>query len=98
MTAYRRHALTIFFRNHLFSEVWIDPHYEEKHSESINDELILILAQKIHAWSQKLSAESAGFKFYEADGQYKGRFYRIVIVEPADKKYLGVRNAYRRSK
>ncbi len=49
-------------------------------------------------WLITLSSEVSGYKFYEADGKYNGKAYRLILVIPPDGSYLGVRNAYRRSK
>lgn len=37
----------VIFNEKHFDEVWIDPHYEEKHGDSVNDELILRLLGRL---------------------------------------------------
>ncbi len=81
-----------------FDELWIDPHYEEKHKDSIDDPLILELVNQLNGWLIQLNSEVGGFGFYEADGNFGGKSYRLILVVPPDGAYLGVRNAYRRSK
>lgn len=95
---YRQHKVSLTMGTHHFEEVWIDPHYEAKHKDSINDELILELVKGLDGWLIVLNAIVSGYKFYEADGIYKGKLYRLILVVPPDNNYLGVRNAYRRSK
>lgn len=95
---YRQYKVHVSMGDHHFCEVWIDPHYEEKHKDSINDELILALVKRLDSWLIVLSAVVSGYSFYEADGAYKGKIYRLILVVPSDNSYLGVRNAYRRSK
>ena len=95
---FRLYATQVSFDGKHFSEVWIDPHYEEKHSRSISDELILALLQKIGDKPVDPDAESASFRYYVVDIDYRAKLYRLILVRPADDSYLGVRNAYRRSK
>lgn len=95
---YRQHRVSVTMGGHHFDEVWIDPHYEEKHKDSINDELILEMIKDLDGWLIVLSAVVGSYSFYEADGAYDGKMYRLILVVPSDNSYLGVRNAYRRSK
>ncbi len=95
---YRRYELVVEFNSKQFGELWIDPHYEEKHRDSINDQLILELVKKVDGWLMTLSCEVRGYEFYEAEGVYEGKVYRLILVIPPDGEYLGVRNAYRRSR
>lgn len=95
---YRVYAIDLLVNDRHFSEVWIDPHYEENHKESINDILILDLLELIERRSIPRKAESKGFQFFEIDVELNGKVYRLILVIPADYSYLGVRNAYRRSK
>ena len=95
---YRRYEVDITLNGQHFTELWVDPHYEEKHSASITDALILELVQQVDHWLMMLSAEVKGYEFYEADGTLKGKTYRLILVIPPGGSYLGVRNAYRRSK
>jgi hypothetical protein len=41
----REYNISITVNEVLISKVIIDPHYEEKHAESINDEIILELVK-----------------------------------------------------
>ena len=81
-----------------FSEVWIDPHYELKHRASINDDLILLLLRQIDLHYFEAAAQSYGFSYYEVDIEHRTKPYRLILVIPDDGTYLGIRNAYRRSK
>lgn len=95
---YRRYSIDLRVNGKNFKEVWIDPYYELKHKDSVDDQLILNLVQAFDGWLISLSAAVSGFEFYEAEGNYEGKAYRVILVIPADGSYLGVRNAYRRSK
>ena len=87
----------VFDRKH-FDELWIDPHYENKHGESITDELILTLIQKLGERAVEPNAEGGGFRYYVIEITYRQKLYRLILVRPANDSYVGVRNAYRRSK
>jgi hypothetical protein len=79
-----------------FFEVWIDPHFEEKHADSINDDLILeILVNNFGIIIKPQVQSRSEFKFYELDAILYDKKYRLIIVVPPDNKFIGVRNAYR---
>ncbi len=89
----------LFINDTWFNEIWIDTHYEKKHSRSINDELILNLLQLLnyeHHLPQMIRED--GYQFYETDLVRNGKPYRLIWVVPPDASYIGVRNAYRRPK
>jgi hypothetical protein len=94
---YRRFEIDITLNGLRFRELWIDPHYEEKHRASINDLLIIDLIEGINKMTFDCQAKVNGFEFYEVDVHFREKRYRLVLVLPPDKAYLGVRNAYRRS-
>ena len=95
---YRVYAIDMFLNDMIFSEVWIDPHYEENHKESIDDQLILNLLELLNHKVIAAKAESKGFNFFEVDVEIRKKPYRLILVIPPDRSYIGVRNAYRRSK
>ncbi len=89
----------LFINDTWFNEVWIDTHYEKKHSESINDKLILdlLLLLNYESYIPQVVRED-GYQFYETDLAKEGKPYRLIWVIPPDTSYIGVRNAYRRPK
>lgn len=93
---FRVYKMTVVFNETLFSQVWIDPHYEEKHGDSINDELIFDLLGRSSGKPWASQREARGFHFFEVDLELTGKPYRLILVVPPDGSYLGVRNAYRR--
>jgi hypothetical protein len=93
---FRVYEIPVVFNEERFSEVWIDPHYEEKHGDTINDELILSLLARLSGKAWATQMESKGFYFFEVDLGLRGKFYRLILVVPPDGSYLGVRNVYRR--
>ncbi len=96
---FRIYKAEVRFNKKYWSYIWIDSHYEKKHSHSINDDLILTLLSCLTGDSAvEANTESGGFAYYEVDTEYKGKLYRLILVIPPDNSYLGVRNTYRRSK
>jgi len=93
---FRIYEIPVVFNEKHFNEVWIDPHYEEKHGDSVNDELILSLLARLSGKPWAIQMESRGFHFFEVDLELRGKLYRLILVVPPDASYLGVRNAYRR--
>lgn len=82
-----------------YGEVWIDPHYEEKHKGSIHDELILKLVDSLRGKIiDEVGRLHNGYKFYEVDLIFNNKNYRLILTTPRDNSFLGVRNVYRRSK
>lgn len=82
-----------------FNKVWISLHYELNHGESINDLLILGLVKLLNEYEHipdKVSKED--FQYYKSDLVWNNKFYRLIWLIPPEKDYVGVVNAYRRSK
>ena len=96
---YRTYLIQFELNGILYSELMIDSHYELKHKESINDELIIVLVLTLHkSFVDEQTLSKSGYKFYEVDVELKNKLYRLVLTTPPDYSFLGVRNAYRRSK
>ena len=93
---FRRYVVDIVFNGARFSEVWIDPHYEIKHKKSINDELILSLVKRIDLIPLSKERQNDSFEYFEMNVEMNDKMYRLIIVVPQDKSYLGVINAYRK--
>jgi len=82
-----------------FTEIWIDPHYELRHKDSINDKLILELLKIVNFFNLDLQdINSEGYEFYQINVNYQDKPYRLILTFPPHKLYVGVVNAYRRSK
>lgn len=78
--------------------VVIDPHYELKHSESINDQLILELVKLLDSKFYEPIQSKDGFDYFVADPlEYRGLKYRLVWLLESGQLYVGVINAFRRS-
>ena len=94
---FRIYRQDVSFNGKHFIEVWIDPHYEEKHGESIDDELILELLLSLADMDVDIAGKIRGFTYYEGEVMHRSKCYRLILVTPPDLSYLGVRNTYRRS-
>ena len=95
---FRIYELDLIINDIHFNEIWIDPHYENKHGNYMNDDLILKLLLHLNGKEIHHVAESSGFRYFETDIEHTKKVYRLILVIPNDECYLGIRNAYRRSK
>ena len=79
--------------------VIIDPHYEEKHSSSINDELILKLVQTLDGEFHDFVDEKSPFKFFVKNEIEVGdKLFKMIWLLEENQLYVGVVNAFRSSK
>ncbi len=85
--------------NHrVFTKVVIDPHYQENHGDSINDQIILALVKmlngEVHLAQTK---DDQGFEYFvREDLYYQNKSYRLIWLTHEDEIFIGVVNAYRR--
>jgi hypothetical protein len=93
----REYDITIFVNGQMISKVIIDPHYELKHSESINDEIILALVKALNGTEAEPETTDESFSYFVNDGiEYQGKTYKLVWLMEDHQIYIGVVNAYRR--
>jgi hypothetical protein len=78
--------------------VVIDPHYEEKHGESISDEIILELVKLLDGKSFKpTDVDEDGFQYFVNDRlELAERFYKLIWLLHDKELFVGIVNAYRR--
>jgi hypothetical protein len=81
------------------NRVVIDQHYRERHSESINDELILRLVQELDGQTYPVELTRNEFEYFTAEpvilpGE-NDKPYRVVLMLCMTDDYLGVINAFR---
>ena len=97
MTERREYLVKIIVNDKRISRVVIDPHYEIKHSRSINDETILALVKLLDGRRFDPEKEIDDFQYFVSDRlSYKGKNYKLIWILEKNEIYIGVVNAYRR--
>jgi len=95
-----RREFPVYFtiNNRLFTKVVIDPHYEEKHSNTITDEIVLALVAELDGKIFiPVSIDEDGFQYFVNDHlELNQKLYKLIWLMHADEIYIGVVNAYRR--
>jgi hypothetical protein len=77
--------------------VIIDPHYEEKHTESINDKIILDLVKTLDGKFFEPDDEKTPYSYFVTDKiRVNDKLYKLVWLLEDHEIYIGVINAYRR--
>jgi hypothetical protein len=79
----------------VIKKVLIDPHYEERHSDHMNDQLILQLVAKLDGRIEVPEVVDEGFNYFATLLGLKGRQYRLIWLLEPEAIYVGVVNAYR---
>ena len=93
----REYDISITVNGIKIKKVIIDPHYELKHAESINDETILKLVQTIDGEEFEEDDINPPFAYFAKDRIYlEGKFYKLVWLLEENQIYIGIVNAYRR--
>lgn len=92
----RSYKLSIIVNDRKINEVIIDPHFEIKHSESINDEIILDLVRKLDGGYFEVDARDEDFEYFKTDPIYfSGKKYRLIWLLKNNCMFIGVVNAFR---
>ncbi len=93
----REYGISIVVNHRRITKVIIDPHYEERHSESISDEIILELVKTLDGEVIIPDELNAPFSYFATDQiELNGKYYKLVWLLEDDQIYIGVVNAYRR--
>jgi len=93
----RRYTVDIVVNGHNIKRVIIDPHYELKHSQSMNDFLILELVSFLNEGDFIPEHIEDGFEYYVTENiSLDGKHYRLIWLIEQDELFIGVINAFRR--
>jgi hypothetical protein len=80
----------------VLKRVVIDPHYRERHAESISDELILKLVQDLDGKNFPIELSQGEFEYFTVEPViYEEKPYRLVLLLCMTDEFLGVINAFR---
>lgn len=93
----REYKIKLTINETQITKVIIDPHYEIKHSESIDDELILGLVKTLNGNVYEADDIKPPYSYFVTDRiEYNGKFYKLIWLLEEHQIYIGVINAYRR--
>lgn len=94
----REYRINIEINGIALEKVIIDPHYEEKHAESINDEVILRLIGSLNSYDFLVETYKQPYSYFVTDRiELAGCSYKLIWLLEDNENYIGVINAYRRS-
>ncbi|MBC7541041.1 MAG: hypothetical protein H7281_19640 [Bacteriovorax sp.] len=95
----REYPFSIIVNGLKIETVIIDPHYEDKHSSALNDELILKLVHTLDGEYYDFVDEKSFFKYYVKDEiEVEDKLYRLIWLLEENQLYVGVINAFRNIK
>jgi hypothetical protein len=90
------YCLELTLNDRTLTRVIIDQHYKEKHSDSVNDDLILDLVKTLDGKTIPVDNERDGFQYFKAEPVVADKKpFRLVLVMCIFDDYLGVINAFR---
>jgi hypothetical protein len=88
----------IVFNGLIYDSVIIDSHYERKHKDQVNDELILELVKMLNRDFEEPTDIKDDYFYYTKVLFKKEKGYRLVWLTQKYETYVGIINAFRDSK
>lgn len=94
----REYPLRLNINGRSLEKVIIDPHYEEKHVDSVTDEIILSLVHQLDGKTfGPIDKDEEGYLYFVNDRmEHDGRFYKLIWLLHNEELFVGIVNAYRR--
>ena len=94
----REYPIFLIINGRKITKVIIDPHYELRHKDSVNDDIILQLVRTLDGAEElPSSVDDDGFEYYVKDKiVLDNRTYKLVWLLHEDNIFIGIINAYRR--
>jgi hypothetical protein len=76
-------------------QVVIDTHYEQRHSGSMSDSLILDLVSQLDGRREIPEARKGPYSYFATLVEHRSKQYRLIWLLEDHAIYIGVVNAYR---
>jgi hypothetical protein len=86
---------SIFINDRSISEVVIDSHYENKHTDYIDDNLILILVSQLDGGYELPVDVKDDFSYFVKVIEVNKKYYRLIWLLENKYNYIGIINAFR---
>ena len=86
----RVYEIKTLYINRLFiTKVIIDPHVD-KHSDHINDELILKIIRELHCKNYEYMMIRNRFKYFRSFIKWDEKWYKIIWLLEDNESYIGI--------
>lgn len=94
----REYSVRLNINGRSLEKVVIDPHYEEKHADSVTDETILALVKQLDGKTfGPIDKDENGYLYFVNDRmELEGCFYKLIWLLHDNELFVGIVNAYRR--
>ena len=93
----REYDLKILVNGRAVIKVVIDPHYEVKHADSVDDSTILALVAQLDGKDFQPDDVDGQFLYFATDlMELEDKKYKLIWLLENETLYIGVVNAYRR--
>ena len=93
----REYPIQIIINGRKITKAIIDPHYEESHKDSISDEVILTLINRLNGRVFSPVKVDGEFEYFVEDKILLDRkLFKLVWLLQDEEVYVGILNCYRR--
>lgn len=85
----------IVFNGKVYTEVIIDPHYELRHKDKINDDLILSLVGLLNGCFELEDDRKGSHSYFVKKLELGNKCLRLIWLVEDNRPYIGIVNAFR---